>query len=149
MSISLAKTFIFNNVYRGVAATSYQRGISFYSHRLVTDFIEKDNKQSTVQPKNNRLLIRNIGIKIGRDIDIDNNDPNFFKVKTPPPRHLYPEMYHPKTENLDAKQVEKSPAKIDIEAHQDKLSTSLSIRLTNIRSVNISCTLDDIYSEKD
>jgi hypothetical protein len=116
---------------------------------LVTDFIEKDNKQSTVQPKNNRLLIRNIGIKIGRDIDIDNNDPNFFKVKTPPPRHLYPEMYHPKTENLDAKQVEKSPAKIDIEAHQDKLSTSLSIRLTNIRSVNISCTLDDIYSEKD
>ncbi len=55
MYISLAKTFISNNVYRGVSAKIPQRGINFYSHRLVTDFIEKDNKQSAVQPENNQF----------------------------------------------------------------------------------------------
>jgi len=70
MNILLAKTFISHNVYRSVATTSYQRGISFYSHRLVTDFIEKDNEQSTVQPKNNQFT----NIKITQDFNFHNTE---------------------------------------------------------------------------
>lgn len=72
---------------------------------------------------------RYIGCKIGKDIDVDVNDPNFFKVKQPPPRHLYPEMYHPKQKNSDNKTT---------------VNIKLSMSVSNVRTVNISLNVNDI-----
>jgi hypothetical protein len=76
---------------------------------------------------------RYIGIKIGKDIDIDVNDPEFFKVKQSPPRHLYPEMYHPKQKNSDNK-----PA----------VNIKLSMSVSNVRTVNISLNVNDIHPKE-
>jgi len=80
---------------------------------------------------------RYIGIKIGRDIDIDINDTDFFKVKPSPPRYLYPEMYHPKKTNSDNKPT----INIDI-------NSKISISMNNVRTVNISYGLNDISKQE-
>jgi hypothetical protein len=70
---------------------------------------------------------RCIGIKIGKDIEIDVNDPDFFKVKQPPSRHLYPEMYHPKQKNSDNKPT---------------VNIKISMSVSNVRTVNISLNVN-------
>ena len=74
-------------------------------------------------------LGRNIGIKIGRDIDIDINDTDFFKVKPSPQRHLYPEMCHPKNTN--------SAKYTNISINTD-CKSELSVKVESARSINIS-----------
>lgn len=93
--------------------------------RLISNFVYRASLKNYSR--------RNIGIKIGRDIDIDVNDPEFFKVKPSPPRYLYPQMYHPKEKNLDNKPT---------------INIKLSMSVSNVRSVNISLNVNDIHSKE-
>jgi hypothetical protein len=79
--------------------------------------------------KLNTPVIRKIGSNIGRDIDIDMNGQNFFNLKTPPPRHLYPLLYHPKPP------VSNNETNIDINIDDN---SNISIKMKNVNTVNIS-----------
>lgn len=75
--------------------------------------------------------IRSIGNNIGRDIDLNiiGHGPNFFNVKNPPPRHLYPLLYHPKPPVSD------NETNIDINIDDN---SNISIKMKNVNTVNIS-----------
>ena len=98
----------------------------------------KNNARGTFRnlPTKNRYSVRNIGIKIG-DLGLNygaiGNKEYFQNIEK---------------EKADLEQVKKSPPKVDIDFNQDELSTCLSINLSNIRSINISCTFNDISSEE-
>ncbi len=89
--------------------------------------------------KLNAPVIRRIGSNIGRDIDIDMNGQSFFNLKTPPPRHLYPLLYHPKPPVSDNK------TNID---NNSNISIKIKIKIKNVNTVNISVKQTDMPLNK-